>query len=87
LLSGELQDILDTMVSKLMQLRGTLLASYAFMYQIGGLAGAVGLQILQTVSLDSSRSDLGPALILSSHLNTSNTSEFCSVNGSLLVSS
>ena len=29
--------------------RGTLLASYAFMYQIGGLAGAVGLQILQTV--------------------------------------
>lgn len=30
--------------------RGTLLASYALLFQIGGLAGAVGLQILQTVS-------------------------------------
>jgi len=29
--------------------RGTLLASYALLFQIGGLAGAVGLQILQTV--------------------------------------
>lgn len=31
-------------------IRGTLLASYAFAYQIGGLTGAIGLQILQTVS-------------------------------------
>lgn len=30
--------------------RGTLLASYALLFQLGGLAGAVGLQILQTVS-------------------------------------
>jgi SP family general alpha glucoside:H+ symporter-like MFS transporter len=32
-------------------IRGTLLASYAFAYQIGGLTGAIGLQVLQTVSL------------------------------------
>lgn len=31
-------------------IRGTLLASYAFAYQIGGLCGAIGLQVLQTVS-------------------------------------
>ena len=31
-------------------IRGTLLASYAFAYQIGGLTGAIGLQVLQTVS-------------------------------------
>jgi MFS family permease len=35
-------------------IRGTLLASYAFAYQIGGLTGAIGLQVLQTVS----RSDI-----------------------------
>jgi len=29
-------------------IRGTLLASYAFAYQIGGLTGAIGLQVLQT---------------------------------------
>ena len=31
-------------------IRGTLLASYAFAYQIGGLTGAIGLQVLQTVN-------------------------------------
>lgn len=31
-------------------LRGALLASYALFYQLGGLCGAIGLQVLATVS-------------------------------------
>lgn len=31
-------------------MRGALLASYALFYQLGGLTGAIGLQVLATVS-------------------------------------
>lgn len=66
--------------------RGTLLASYAFMFQIGGLAGAVGLQILQTVRHTALTVDACQELMdLLSHPINSTTCVSCSVNGSSLV--
>ena len=60
-------------------IRGTLLASYAFAYQIGGLTGAIGLQVLQTVS-----SPYHSELMLMSSQNTlSTTSVSYFHNGSL----
>lgn len=68
--------------SDLTPVRGVLLASYALLFQLGGLAGAVGLQILQTVSAKDVCSRLSSCIdSISSLLKRRITCESCSVNG------